>query len=73
MVVTQVAASLGGLRPLHTHFGLPLEGFHHVLPPYHFGFADEGESEEEFGRRAAQAVEDKILELGPDTVAAFFG
>ena len=70
---TQTAASLGGLQPLHTHFGLPLEGFHHVLPPYHFGFANEGESEEEFGKRAAQAVEDKILELGPETVAAFLG
>ena len=43
------------------------------MPPYHFGYAHEGESEEEFGKRAAQAVEDKILELGPETVAAFLG
>ncbi|MDA7983405.1 MAG: aminotransferase [Alphaproteobacteria bacterium] len=70
---TQTGASLGGLGILHEHFGLPLPNFHHVMPPYGFNFKRAGESDEEFGLRAARAVEEKILELGPDTVAAFLG
>jgi putrescine aminotransferase len=67
------SASLGGMVPMQEGFGLPLPGFYHVMPPYWFDFADEGESPEDFGRRAAKAVEDKILEIGPDKVGAFIG
>ena len=70
---TQTAASLGGLRPMHERFGIPLPGFHHVMAPYPFAERRDGETDEELGLRAARAVEEKILELGPDTVAAFLG
>ncbi len=70
---TMAAASLGGLTGMQTAYGLPLPGFHHVMPPYSFELANEGESDEEFGVRAARAVEEKILELGAENVAAFIG
>ncbi|WEX08366.1 aspartate aminotransferase family protein [Chelativorans sp. AA-79] len=44
---------------------------HHIDPCYAYRYKEPGESEEEYGRRAAQQLEDKILELGPDTVMAF--
>jgi putrescine aminotransferase len=70
---TLAAASLGGLSSMHQGFGLPLPGFHHVMPPYAYQHAEEGEGQAEFGLRAARAVEQKILELGPENVAAFIG
>jgi len=70
---TMASASLGGMVPMQEGFGLPLPGFHHVMPPYWYDFADAGESPEDFGRRAAKAVEEKILEIGPDKVGAVVG
>ena len=70
---TMAAASLGGLTGMQTAYGLPLPGFHHVMPPYSFEHAREGESDDAFGLRAARAVEEKILELGAENVAAFIG
>ncbi len=70
---TMAAASLGGMSGMQEGFGLPLPGFHHVMPPYAFDCAEADESPADFGRRAAKAVEDKILEIGPDKVAAFIG
>lgn len=70
---TMAAASLGGIADMQTAYGLPLPGFHHVMPPYAFGLLEEGEREEDFGLRAARAVEEKILELGAENVAAFVG
>lgn len=70
---TMAAASLGGLSGMQTAYGLPFPGFHHVMPPYSYGFAEEGEDDAAFGLRAARAVEEKILELGPENVAAFIG
>jgi len=67
------AASLGGLTGMQTAYGLPFPGFHHVMPPYSYGFAEEGEDDAAFGLRAARVVEEKILELGPENVAAFIG
>ena len=69
---TMAAASLGGMRPMQERFGLPLPGFHHVTPPYWYDFGGDL-SPEEFGLKAAKAIEDKILEVGPDKVAAFIG
>ncbi|MEQ8354469.1 MAG: aspartate aminotransferase family protein [Kiloniellaceae bacterium] len=69
---TMASASLGGMKPMHDVDGLPLPGFHHVRQPY--GFAEGGAlSPEDFGKAAAKAIEDKILELGAETVAAFIG
>jgi hypothetical protein len=44
---------------------------HHVSPCYAYREQREGESEQEFAQRLADELEQKILELGPDTVAAF--
>jgi putrescine aminotransferase len=70
--VTLAAASLSGLPNMHPQFDLPLAGFAHVPAPY--WYAEGGElTPEEFGQRAADALERKILELGPETVGAFIG
>jgi putrescine aminotransferase len=57
---------------MHAQSDLPLAGFEHVIAPY--WYAEGGAlSPEEHGRKAAAALEQRILELGPDTVAAFIG
>ena len=57
---------------MHAQGGLPIPGIEHVMQPYAFGDGF-GEEPEAFGARAAQAIEDRILEVGPETVAAFIG
>lgn len=44
------------------------EHFHHVSPAYAKRFALKGESEDEYVERLRKELEDKFLELGPDTV-----
>lgn len=44
---------------------------HHVPPCYAYRHRHPGESDAAYAARAAQALEDKILELGSDTVMAF--
>jgi putrescine aminotransferase len=69
---TMAGASLGGMKGMHRQGGLPIPDIHHIDPP--FWFADGGDmSEEEYGRACAKRLEDKILELGPERVAAFIG
>lgn len=68
---TVTAASLGGMSNMHAMSGL-LPGVEHVLPPYAYKHARDGESPEAFGRRAADALEERILAIGPERVAAFF-
>ncbi|MFZ4689223.1 MAG: aminotransferase [Polymorphobacter sp.] len=65
-------ASLGGLKAMHDQGGPWVPGFEHVIQPYKFadGF---DESEDAFAARCAQAIEDRILEVGPENVAAFMG
>jgi putrescine aminotransferase len=41
------------------------------MDPYWYGESEEGESPEAFGLRAARALEDEILAVGPENVAAF--
>jgi hypothetical protein len=43
----------------------------HVDPCFAYRFKELGESDADYAARAAQSLEDKILELGPDTVIAF--
>jgi putrescine aminotransferase len=69
---TMVAASLGGFEGMHSQGGLPLPGFHHVQQPHWYDFGG-ALSPDEFGLEAAADVERKILEVGPDNVAAFIG
>ncbi|MES1201313.1 MAG: aminotransferase class III-fold pyridoxal phosphate-dependent enzyme, partial [Pseudomonadota bacterium] len=47
-------------------------GIEHVMQPYRFGEAF-GEDEEQFAARAANAIEERILAVGPEKVAAFIG
>lgn len=69
---TVAGASLGGMKGMHAQGGLPIPDIHHIDPP--FWFADGGDlSPEEYGLVAARRLEQKILELGPDRVAAFIG
>jgi len=69
---TMASASLGGMAGMHAQGDLPLPGFVHVAQPY--WYAEGGDlSPDEFGLKAAKSVEDKILELGADNVAAFIG
>jgi putrescine aminotransferase len=69
---TMAGASLGGMRPMHAIGGLPIPGVEHVAQPYKFG---EGfnEDDDAFSARCAQEIEDRILRVGPENVAAFIG
>jgi putrescine---pyruvate transaminase len=69
---TMIAASLGGMQGMHEQGGMPLPGFHHVQQPYWYDFGGKL-SPEEFGLLAAADAEKKILEVGPENVAAFIG
>ena len=57
---------------MHEQGNLPVPGVEHVRQPYWF---NEGRdmSPEDFGLVCAKAIEDKILEVGPENVAAFIG
>lgn len=69
---TVAGASLGGMKGMHAQGGLPIPDIVHIEPP--FWFADGGDlSPDEYGLVAARRLEAKILELGPDKVAAFIG
>lgn len=68
--VTMAAASLSGLTSMHPQADLPLPGFVHVECPD--WFAEGGDmTPEEYGLKTAKSLEDKILELGAENVAAF--
>ena len=62
--------SLGGMEAMHKQGGPWLPGIEHVMQPYGFGEGF-GESTASFAERAANAVEERILQVGPDKVAAF--
>ena len=68
---TMAAASLGGMSGMHAQGDLPLPNMTHIGQPYFFENGLPGESEAEFGIRAAGWLEEKILQLGADKVAAF--
>ena len=69
---TVAASSLGGMVGMHECGGDMLPGFHHVQQPYWYDFGGD-KTPEAFGLEAASDVEKKILEVGPDNVAAFIG
>ena len=70
---TITGASLGGMEGMHKQLDGAMPNIVHVMPPYAFELALPGESDHDFGLRAAKAVEDAILEAGADNVAAFIG
>ena len=70
--VTLAAASLSGLSPMHPQSDLPLPGFEHIEAPYWYGRGGDL-TPEAFGRQAADALEERIVQLGPENVGAFIG
>ncbi|WP_395710572.1 aminotransferase [Reyranella sp.] len=69
---TVAAASLSGKPDMHASFGIPLPMMRHTEFPHFYRNHLEGESEEGFATRMAEALEKLIVEEGPETVAAFF-
>jgi putrescine aminotransferase len=69
---TMAGASLGGMKAMHAQGGLPIPDIVHIGQPYWFECGGELDPEE-FGLRAARELEAKILEIGPERVAAFIG
>ena len=69
---TIAAVSLSGKPDMHADFNLPLPMMRHTEFPYYYRQHQEGESEEAFATRMADALESLIVAEGPDTVAAFF-
>ena len=65
-------ASLGGMSAMHAQMVLPVPGIVHIDQPYQFELGADL-SPEEFGLRQARLLEEKILEIGVDKVAAFIG
>jgi putrescine aminotransferase len=65
-------ASLGGMAGMHAQGGLPIPDIAHIEQPYWYGLG-RSMSRAEFGTLAASWLEAKILELGPERVAAFVG
>ncbi|OMP68862.1 aminotransferase class III-fold pyridoxal phosphate-dependent enzyme, partial [Agrobacterium tumefaciens] len=70
---TIAGASLGGMPSMHKQLGGGVPNIVHVMAPYAYDLALPGESDHDFGLRAARAIEDAILAAGADRVAAFIG
>lgn len=70
---TVAGTSLGGMEGMHEQLGGAVPNIVHVMMPYSYELALPGESDHDFGLRAAKAVEDAILEAGAENVAAFIG
>jgi putrescine aminotransferase len=69
---TVAGASLGGMSGMHAQGGLPIPGIEHIGQPNYFADG-KAMTEAEFGLKAASWLEEKILQVGPDKVAAFIG
>ena len=67
---TVASGSLGGMKAIHSQGGLPIPGIVHIDQPYWFGEGGDTDPEA-FGKQRAALLEEKILELGVDKVAAF--
>jgi adenosylmethionine-8-amino-7-oxononanoate aminotransferase len=65
------ALSAGGNEWRRAQFGPLLLDVSHIDPCYEYRLRRDDESAEDYGLRAAQALEDEIQRLGPETVMAF--
>ena len=65
------ALATGGNAWRRAQFEPLLIETHHIDPCYAYRLQGSGESDAAYAARAAQALEDKLLELGPDRVIAF--
>ena len=71
---TMAGASLGGMAGMHSQGGLPIPGITHIQQPYWWDHGRlQGLSRNEFGLVAARWLEERILAVGADRVAAFIG
>jgi putrescine---pyruvate transaminase len=73
---TMAGASLGGMEGMHQQGGLPIPDIAHIQQPYWFeiGRVKYPElSKDEFGLKAASWLEEAIIDIGADKVAAFIG
>jgi putrescine---pyruvate transaminase len=73
---TMAGASLGGMEGMHQQGGLPIPDITHIQQPYWFEVGRTQYpklSKDEFGIEAASWLEKKILDVGPEKVAAFIG
>lgn len=68
---TMAGASLGGMSGMHAQGDLPIPNITHIGQPYFFENGLPGETSDEFGIRAARWLDDKILAVGPERIAAF--
>ncbi|TDM06566.1 MAG: aspartate aminotransferase family protein [Ideonella sp. MAG2] len=69
---TMAGASLGGMSGMHAQGGLPIPNITHIEQPYWWEHGA-GMSRDEFGKVAASWLEERILAVGPEKVAAFIG
>jgi putrescine---pyruvate transaminase len=69
---TVAGVSLGGMTYMHEQGNLPIPGVEHVAQPYWYNHGREM-TPEAFAMKAAAEIEAKILEVGPENVAAFIG
>ncbi|TDP74668.1 aspartate aminotransferase family protein [Roseateles toxinivorans] len=69
---TMAGASLGGMSGMHAQGGLPIPNITHIEQPHWFELGGD-QSREDFGLTAARWLEEKILAVGPERVAAFIG
>jgi putrescine aminotransferase len=68
---TMGGGSLGGMKPIHAHGG-KIDGIEHIDQPD--WWSEGGDmTPDDFGLARARQLEEKILQLGPDNVAAFIG
>jgi adenosylmethionine-8-amino-7-oxononanoate aminotransferase len=65
------ALAVGGHMQRRETFKPLLFEAHHIEPCYPYRHRRIDEDDEAYGRRAAAALEEKLVELGPETVAAF--
>ncbi len=65
------ALATGGNEWRRSQFKPLLIETHHIDPCFAYRFQEPGESVADYAARAAQALEDKIVELGADEVIAF--
>src|SRR5271154_2786293 len=65
------ALAVGGNAWRRAQFRPLLIETHHIDPCFAYRCKQEGESDAAYAARAAQALEDKIVELGPDEILAF--
>ena len=68
---TMAGMSLGGMAGMHAQGGI-IQGIHHINQP-NWWLEGGDMTPEEFGLARARELEEAILEIGPEKVAAFIG